>query len=141
MRFVEIAPLSRLPIDRGVAAIVGDEYVAVFRLGDGRILAIDHVDPFTGVPVLARGLVGSIGDRDVVASPLHKQRFDLRTGECIDDPSVAVRIWPTSVEKGIVLVAEHPVECPDAPVAAAGMGSDQQRPAASATDVVDVGAR
>ena len=59
----------------------------------------------TGVPVLARGLVGSAGDVTFVASPLHKQRFDLHTGRCLDDPSVAVRVWPVAVVDGIVRVA------------------------------------
>ncbi len=109
MSFVHIAPIERLAIDRGVAAIVGGEYVAVFRLADGEVLAVDHVDPFTGVPVLARGLIGSVGDRVVVISPLHKQRFDLRTGACIDDPAMSVRSWPTAVVDDHVWVDADPV--------------------------------
>ncbi len=100
-----VARLEELPVDRGVAALVEGEAVAVFRLADGTLAAIDHVEPFTGVPVLARGLVGSAGDVTFVASPLHKQRFDLRTGRCLDDPSVAVRVWPVTVVDGIVRVA------------------------------------
>ena len=90
---VSVAAVESLPVDRGVAAMVGGEYVAVFRLADGEIAAIDHVDPCSGVPVLARGLVGSVDDVPVVASPLHKQRFDLRTGRCLDSDT-AVRVWP-----------------------------------------------
>jgi len=104
MSSIDITPFDLLPVDRGVAAKVGGHDVAIFRLADGEVLAIDHVDPFTGVPVLARGLVGSCGDRVVVVSPLHKQRFDLRTGACIDDPSISVRVWPTAVIDGVVKV-------------------------------------
>ena len=100
-----VAQLEELPVDRGVAALVEGEAVAVFRLADGTLAAIDHVEPFTGVPVLARGLVGSVGDVTFVASPLHKQRFDLHTGRCLDDPAVAVRVWPVTVADGIVRVA------------------------------------
>jgi len=100
-----VARLEELPVDRGVAALVEGEAVAVFRLADGTLAAIDHVEPFTGVPVLARGLVGSVGDVTFVASPLHKQRFDLHTGRCLDDPAVAVRVWPVTVADGIVRVA------------------------------------
>ena len=53
--------LDELRVDRGVAALVDSVPVAVFRLADGSVAAIDHVEPFTGVPVLARGLVGSVG--------------------------------------------------------------------------------
>ena len=108
MSFVDIVTLDRLPIDRGVSAIVGDEYVAVFRLACGEVLAIDHIDPFTAMPVLARGLVGSVGDSVVVASPLHKQRFDLRTGVCVDDPSTSVRTWKTIVTDGVVRIDLQP---------------------------------
>jgi nitrite reductase (NADH) small subunit len=83
--------------------------VAIFRLGDGSLVAVDHVEPFTGVPVLARGLVGSLGAVTFVASPLHKQRFDLRTGRCLDDPSVSVRVWAIAEIHGDVCVAPPPV--------------------------------
>lgn len=101
--WVPIAPLEQITLDRGVAALVEEHPVAVFRLTGGALVAIDHVDPFTGVPVLARGLVGSVGNRTVVASPLHKQRFDLHTGECLDKPAVTVRTWPVEERDGLVV--------------------------------------
>lgn len=107
--WIEVAPFERLPVDRGVAALVSGTPVAVFRLGDGSVHAIAHVEPFTGVPVMARGLVGSIDDRPTVASPLHKQRFDLRTGESIDEPGRSIRTWPVEVTDGIVRVGARQV--------------------------------
>ena len=106
--WIDVIELDRLVVDRGVAAIVSGESVALFRLGPREVVAIDHVDPTTGVPVLARGIVASVGERAVVASPLHKQRFDLRNGECLDDPGVAVRVWPVEVDDGVVRVAHFP---------------------------------
>jgi nitrite reductase (NADH) small subunit len=105
MAWTVVVRLEDLRTDRGVAALVGDQPVAVFRLGDGTLAAIDHVEPMTGVPVLARGLVGSTGDVTYVASPLHKQRFDLVTGQCLDDASVSVRVWHVAVIDGHVCVA------------------------------------
>jgi len=110
--WVPVAALERLPVDRGVAALVAGEPVAVFRLLDGTLAAIDHVEPFGGAPVLARGLVGSADDTVYVASPLHKQRFCLRTGACLDDPAVAVRSWPVCLRDGWVYVATQPVTDP-----------------------------
>jgi nitrite reductase (NADH) small subunit len=109
--WVAVAPIGDVPVERGVAALVGGESVALFRIND-EVLAIDHVEPFTGAPVLARGLVGSVGDVVYVASPLHKQRFDLRTGACLDDPAVRVRSWPVVVRAGVVYVASAPVTGP-----------------------------
>jgi nitrite reductase (NADH) small subunit len=39
-----------------------------------------------------------------VASPMHKQRFDLRTGRCLDDAGVVVDTVPVRVESGVVQV-------------------------------------
>ncbi len=105
VRWVDVARFDDLPVDRGVAALVGGRPVAVFRLADGELAAVDHVEPFTGMPVMARGLVGSVGDVPTVASPLHKQRFDLRTGRCIDDAAYALRTWCVEVVDGVVRVS------------------------------------
>ncbi|MEU4032742.1 nitrite reductase small subunit NirD [Streptomyces collinus] len=76
---------------RGVAALLPDGgQVAVFRDRSDRLYAIGNRDPFTGAAVLSRGLTGTHHSRPFVASPLLKQRFDLETGECLDDESVRV---------------------------------------------------
>ncbi|MFI8516900.1 nitrite reductase small subunit NirD [Streptomyces sp. NPDC085481] len=86
---------SRLTPGRGVAALLPDgRQAAVFRDRAGRTYAIDNRDPFTGAQVLSRGLIGSAGGRPFVASPLLKQRFDLETGQCLDDDEVAVTVYP-----------------------------------------------
>ena len=89
----------------GVCALVASRHVAVFRLGADRFFAIDHVDPKSGASVLARGLLGSLGERIVVASPLYKNHFDLRTGECLEAPEQSVRAHGVRVEGGRVRVA------------------------------------
>ena len=98
----DVCRMSDLTPERGAAALVGGHPVALFRLDDDDVVAIDDVDPFWGVPVLSRGLVGFLGGRDTVASPLLKQRFDLRTGVCIDDPAVAVPTGPVRILDGRV---------------------------------------
>ncbi|WP_066936755.1 nitrite reductase small subunit NirD [Streptomyces sp. NBRC 110611] len=76
---------------RGVAALLPDgAQAALFRDRAGRIYAVGNRDPFTGAQVLSRGLTGSAATRPFVASPLLKQRFDLETGSCLDDPEVSV---------------------------------------------------
>ncbi len=66
----------------GEAALIGADQVAVFLLPDGRVFATSNADPATGAHVLSRGIIGSRGDRPTIASPLHKDVFDLETGEC-----------------------------------------------------------
>jgi nitrite reductase (NADH) small subunit len=85
-----------------VAALVDGRQIAIFRTFDDEIYAIDHRDPFTGVYVLARGIVGNRGDVPTVASPLHKQVFDLRSGVCLDDATVCVRTYAVRVRDDVV---------------------------------------
>jgi NAD(P)H-dependent nitrite reductase small subunit len=117
-RWEAVCRLTDLVPERGAAALVGGEQVALVRLHDDRVLAVDQRDPYSGAHVLSRGIVGSRGDAPTIASPLHKQVFDLRTGECLEpmghEPH-AVRTWPVRVEGGVVLVAP-----PGAPGGAAG---------------------
>ncbi len=90
--------------DTGVCALVEGTHVAVFRVGTDRFFAIDNVDPKSGASVLSRGLVGSLGERIVVASPLYKQHIDLRTGECVESPELSVHAHPLRIEAGVVQV-------------------------------------
>ena len=91
--------------ERGVAALVGGEQVALFRAFDGTLYAIGNQDPFTGAFVLSRGIVGTRGGIPTVASPLHKQVFDLRTGVCLEDGTAAAGVFGVRVRDGVVEVA------------------------------------
>ncbi len=103
--FRPICPYDRLPVERGVAALVDGEQVAVFRTQDDELYAVSNLDPFSGAMVLSRGIVGSRGDRPTVASPVYKQVFDLATGQCLDDPGVRLAVHPVQVREGVVEVA------------------------------------
>ena len=106
LHWTVVCPYLRLEPDRGVAALVGGEQVALFRTFEGNLHAIGNVDPFSGAAVLSRGIVGSRGDRAVVASPMHKQAFDLATGQCVDEPGVHVRVYPVRVNEGMVEIGD-----------------------------------
>ncbi|QJD99126.1 nitrite reductase small subunit NirD [Massilia forsythiae] len=103
-----ICTLERIVPDTGVCALINGRQVAVFRVGADesapRLFAIDNVDPNSDAAVLSRGLVGSIGERIVVASPIYKQHFDLQTGECLEAPHNSVSSYPVRVEDGRVWV-------------------------------------
>ncbi|HTJ92773.1 MAG TPA: nitrite reductase small subunit NirD [Pararobbsia sp.] len=91
----------------GVCALVDDTHVAVFRVehGEPGVYAIGNYDPASHASVLSRGLIGSVGERLVVASPIYKHHFDLRTGECLEEPDMSVRAFATRIEDGRVWVA------------------------------------
>lgn len=98
-----VCPLSSLPREQGVAALLPDgTQVAVFRTHDDALYALTNIDPFSNAAVLSRGIVGDVGGNPVVASPMHKQRFDLRTGACVDVPDVSVATYPVRVLDGTI---------------------------------------
>lgn len=103
-QWTAVCRLADLYPERGVAALVDGEQVALFRTSDDRVYAIANLDPFSGAYVLARGIVGSRGDAPVVASPMYKQAFDLRTGQCLDDPAVSVAVYPVRVREELIEV-------------------------------------
>ena len=85
---------------RGVAALAGDDQVAVFRDRAGALYAVQNYDPFSRAYVISRGIIGSRGEIPLVHSPMYKHAFDLRTGECLDEPTTPeggpahLRTWP-----------------------------------------------
>jgi nitrite reductase (NADH) small subunit len=106
--WLEVCRFDALRVERGSAALVHGEQIALFRLVDGTVAAVDHLDPYSGAHVIARGIVGSTGDRTTVASPMHKQVFDLATGECLSEAGAGLRTWPVRVVDGYVQVAVPP---------------------------------
>ena len=101
-----VCELGALTPDVGARALLGDDQVAVFRLSRTEdVFAIDAFDPFSNAPVLSRGIVGDLNGRLVVASPIYKQHFDLETGKCLEDDTVAVRTYAVRVVDGGVQVA------------------------------------
>ncbi|MHA6915984.1 nitrite reductase small subunit NirD [Ralstonia pseudosolanacearum] len=105
-----ICALDDIVPNTGVCALVGGAQVAVFHVaGDAphRVYAIGNYDPNSDAAVLSRGLVGNLGERIVVASPIYKQHFDLATGECLEAPANSVPAYATKVEDGKVWIAQQ----------------------------------
>jgi nitrite reductase (NADH) small subunit len=104
-RWTFICRYDDLPSDRGVAALVEGEQVAVFRLGDGSLHAVSNRCPGSGANVISRGIVGSRGTASTVASPMYKDVFDLRTGVCLTDPTLALPVYLIFRHRGLVFCA------------------------------------
>jgi nitrite reductase (NADH) small subunit len=103
VQWVTVCPLDRIIPNTGVCALVGDQQVAIFRVGEA-VYAIANYDPFSQAFVLSRGLVGDRQGVPKVASPIYKQNFNLLTGECLDDETVRVAVFPVRVMEGQVQV-------------------------------------
>lgn len=102
-----VCKLVDLEVDRGATALVHGQALAIFRLEDGAVFALGNHDPFTRTSTMARGIVGRRAEVPFVGSPTHGHRFDLRSGQCLDDPHAAVPAYDVKVVDGTVLVGRR----------------------------------
>lgn len=101
-----ICALGAIAPNTGVNALVGSEQVAIFRIGEtDEVYAVSNFEPFSKSYVLSRGIVGDRKGVLKVASPIYKQNFNLKTGECLDDETVTIPVYPARVVDGQVQVA------------------------------------
>ncbi|MGA9374595.1 MAG: Rieske (2Fe-2S) protein [Mycobacterium sp.] len=70
-----VGAVDEVPLGEGRTFAVEDAQIAVFRLRDGSLRALDAVCPHKGGP-LADGLA----DESVVVCPLHGATYDMCTG-------------------------------------------------------------
>jgi nitrite reductase (NADH) small subunit len=98
MQWTTVCALAEIAPNTGVNALIGAEQVAIFRVGSSdEVYAISNFDPFSKAFVLSRGIVGDRKGVLKVASPIYKQNFNLKTGECLDDETVKIPVYPIQV--------------------------------------------
>jgi nitrite reductase (NADH) small subunit len=109
--WLDVCALDDVTPDTGVAALLGDRQIAIVRVGDGdQVYAVDNFDPFSHAFVIARGIVGDRGGVPKIASPIFKQNFDLRSGQCLDDPAVRLATYAVRVADGRIQIAAPSAE-------------------------------
>jgi nitrite reductase (NADH) small subunit len=109
VRTFDICSFDELVPEQGACAFVEGIQIALFRTyNDEGLYAVSNFDPFSRANVISRGIVGTRReagtDRNIptVASPIYKQVFDLRTGQCLDDASVQLPTFQVSRVPGIL---------------------------------------
>ena len=94
---VEIGLLEDLPQERGIRVAVGEERIAMFRIGADVYAIADRCSH--AAASLAEGEVFGTD----VECPRHGSEFDLRTGKPSSLPATKpVPIYEVSVEDGVV---------------------------------------
>ncbi len=94
-----VGPVDDIPVGEGRAYAVDGTQVAVYRLRDGTLRALDAVCPHRGGP-LADGLI----DERVVICPLHGFTYDLSTGAELAAGGEAIRTYAVTSDGGSIHV-------------------------------------
>ncbi|RTZ16784.1 nitrite reductase small subunit NirD [Vibrio aquaticus] len=106
MAFTKVCNIEDIIPGTGVVALVDGEQVAIFRpRATEEVFAINNMDPFFQSNVLSRGLIVEHDEQLWVASPLKKQRFNLKTGACMENEQFNVKAYKARVTKGAVEIA------------------------------------
>ncbi|MEX1033555.1 MAG: nitrite reductase small subunit NirD [Cellvibrionaceae bacterium] len=120
--WITVGKRSDLVPGSGVGARLGDRQIALFwipELDDSllgksppkmSLFAVSNYCPFSGVHIIARGIVGDIKGEPVVASPLYKQHFSLVDGRCIEQPEVSLDTWGVRLQGNALQVREKTAE-------------------------------
>ncbi len=96
---VEVGRLEEVPVGEGRTFAVDGQQIAVFRLRDGSLRAVDAVCPHRGGP-LADGLA----DDQVIVCPLHNFTFDLCTGNEVSGAQLSVRAYSVEAVDGTIRI-------------------------------------
>lgn len=106
-QWADICSVNDILPNMGRCALFEGKQVAIFKVAskEEQYFAIENFCPFAEANVLSRGLVGSVGEKIVVASPIYKQHFCLETGQCIEEEEVSVKTFAVRIEGGKVQLA------------------------------------
>jgi len=95
---INLGSIDQIAPGQGRCYIAAGKRVAVFRLRDGTVRAIQNVCPHKAGP-LAEGITGD----GKVMCPLHGHKFDLTTGEG-SEKGERVKVYQVRMENGQVVL-------------------------------------
>lgn len=99
-QFIPVAQAADLRPGTCLAVELPEFGVALFNI-EGEIYALDNTCPHAGGP-LGEGCL----DGDIIACPWHGWKFNIRSGECLKNPSPSWRVprFETRVVDGVIHV-------------------------------------
>ena len=97
--WIEVCKLNEIPPAQARTVRAGDTMIAVFRLSDDRVKAVENRCPHKQGP-LAEGIISG----DDVLCPLHNWRIHLDDGQVAPPDEGCVKTYPVKVEDGTVFL-------------------------------------
>jgi nitrite reductase (NADH) small subunit len=101
--FVQVCSVDDLVKNSGVAALVNDTQIALFYINDD-VYALNNYDPIGKANVMSRGMIGDLKGELMVAAPLLKQHYSLKTGVCLDVEGVSIPSYEAKIDNNQVFV-------------------------------------
>jgi nitrite reductase (NADH) small subunit len=98
--WIEVCKLEDIPPSQARTVIVGETMIAVFRLTDNRVKAVENRCPHKQGP-LAEGIISG----DDILCPLHNWRISLDSGKVAAPDEGCVKTYPVKVEEGQVFLS------------------------------------
>ncbi len=98
MPFVKVANVNELEPGQGKVVEAGENTIALFN-ADGKFFAIDNTCMHMGGP-LGEGFL----DEHVVTCPWHGWRYDVKTGQSMNIPTIKVKKYNVKVQGSEVFV-------------------------------------
>lgn len=96
----KVANASEIPAGGAKIVTVGDRRVAIFKVKEGELYAVDNTCPHQGAP-LGEGYL----DGCVVTCPWHAWEFDVRTGACRTVPQDRIKSYKLKLSGDDVFLA------------------------------------
>lgn len=104
-RWISVCTLDDLQADAGVCVLVAGRQIALFYLSQWqKVYAVDNFDPIGQANVLSRGMIGDLGGEPMLASPLYKQHYSLKTGTCFEYDDVQLQTYPVCIDDQRVMI-------------------------------------
>ncbi len=96
--FVEIARVDDLPVGCAKSVKVGERTIALYHTARGFFASEDRC-PHRGGPLAGGDIIGN-----EIVCPWHLWSFDVETGVCGGNPSIAIAKYELRVENGRIFV-------------------------------------
>jgi len=101
--FKKVCLVTDLVENSGVAVLVDEIQIALFYVG-GDVFALSNYDPVGKAYVMSRGMVGDLKGEVMVAAPLYKQHYSLKTGESLDGADLTLPSYEVKIEDDFVWI-------------------------------------